>query len=305
MEEKKNKMKTYQLVLPFFIVIVIIFALIYAFNKQNNIFKDLLAKKNAEMQEKLEENKGKELDFNSDIVQTIFPLTGAFPGNDMRYIASIKNMNLQNITNDFILKLGWAKVTNEDLASSYQGEGLPSTIDAKILDNYIKDIFGDIAYVKDDFSNIDLRLEASDNSLYDITYNQEEDKYYINFIEDDKVEDSFILNIDPKVIQYDNKIEIIVHPIYIKNLGTIQKEDGSFELSCVAYQHYNFETKSFTGRLTDTITTNYRDNYSREKELKLNSAILAVKEDDLETYTFTYVLDKETSKYKFYSLSYN
>ena len=105
MEEKKNKMKTYQLVLSFFIVIVIIFALIYAFNKQNNIFKDLLAKKNAEMQEKLEENKGKELDFNSDIVQTIFPLTGAFPGNDMRYIASIKNMNLQNITNDFILKL--------------------------------------------------------------------------------------------------------------------------------------------------------------------------------------------------------
>ena len=30
-----------------------------------------------------------------------------------------------------------------------------------------------------------------------------------------------------------------------------------------------------------------------------------VKEDDLETYTFTYVLDKETSKYRFYSLSYN
>ena len=55
MEEKKNKMKTYQLVLSFFIVIVIIFALIYAFNKQNNIFKDLLAKKNAEMQEKDEE----------------------------------------------------------------------------------------------------------------------------------------------------------------------------------------------------------------------------------------------------------
>ena len=73
MEEKKNKMKTYQLVLSFFIVIVIIFALIYAFNKQNNIFKDSLAKKNAEMQEKLEENKGKEKDFNSDIVQTIFP----------------------------------------------------------------------------------------------------------------------------------------------------------------------------------------------------------------------------------------
>ena len=180
----------------------------------------MLAKKNAEMQEKLEENKGKELDFNSDIVQTIFPLTGAFPGNDMRYIASIKNMNLQNITNDFILKLGWAKVTNEDLASSYQGEGLPSTIDAKILDNYIKDIFGDIAYVKDDFSNIDLRLEASDNSLYDITYNQEEDKYYINFIEDDKVEDSFILNIDPKVIQYDNKIEIS---------SIIETSDGTYD----------------------------------------------------------------------------
>lgn len=305
MEEKKNKMKTYQLIISFLLVIIFIAIIIYAFYKQNDILNTIVEQNKTQTSQENEESTGTELDFNSELVQTIFPLTGAFPGNDMRYIANIKNMNLQNITNDFILKLGWAKVTNEDLASSYQGEGTTSIIDSKILDKYIKDIFGeDIKYTKSNFSNTNLRLENSSTSLYNITYNSEDDKYYIDFIEGDANQDSFILIMYPKAIQYEDEIEISIHPLYIKNLGVSQNTNGSYEFSYVAYQHYNFETRSFTGRLTDTMSTVYEENLEGDKEAKLNDTILGVKEKDLETYIFTYKLNKETNKYEFFSLSY-
>ncbi len=305
MEEKKNKMKTYQLIISFLLVIIFIAIIIYAFYKQNDILNTIVEQNKTQTSQENEESTGTELDFNSELVQTIFPLTGAFPGNDMRYIANIKNMNLQNITNDFILKLGWAKVTNEDLASSYQGEGTTSIIDSKILDKYIKDIFGeDIKYTKSNFSNTNLRLENSSTSLYNITYNSEDDKYYIDFIEEDANQDSFILMMYPKAIQYEDEIEISIHPLYIKNLGVSQNTNGSYEFSYVAYQHYNFETRSFTGRLTDTMSTVYEENLEGDKEAKLNDTILGVKEKDLETYIFTYKLNKETNKYEFFSLSY-
>lgn len=305
MEEKKNKMKTYQLIISFLLVIVFIAIIIYAFYKQNDILNTIVEQNKTQISQKNEESTGTELDFNSELVQTIFPLTGAFPGNDMRYIANIKNMNLQNITNDFILKLGWAKVTNEDLASSYQGEGTTSIIDSKILDKYIKDIFGeDIKYTKGNFSNTNLRLENSSTSLYNITYNIEDDKYYIDFIEGDANKDSFILMMYPKAIQYEDKLEISIHPLYIKNLGVSQNTNGLYEFSYVAYQHYNFETKSFIGRLTDTMSTVYEENLEGDKEAKLNDTILGVKEKALETYVFTYKLNRETNKYEFFSLSY-
>ena len=247
-------------------------------------------------------NKGIEIAFSDEIVQKIIPLTGAFPSNDFRYIANIKEISRKNITNDFILKLAWSKVKKEDWQNSYTGETSAVSIDASVLDKYIKDIFGNIEYKNANFSNKDLVMAGSDTSLYDIIYDKPSNKYYIQFEAGDGVQDSFIIdNLYSKAMKYNDRIEITLHPIYVKNCGEMLGKDGIYHFSYVAYQHYNFETKSFIGRLTDTLENIYEKNTEKPKYVQ---AILDIKVKDLETYKITYMLNKTTGNYEFYSLKY-
>ena len=305
-EEKKNKMSKWQFILALLIVIVLIFLVVYSYFKQNEIITNLRnqvmqqseANANAE-----KENQGTELDFNNQLVQDIFPFTGVFPQNDLRYIAKIKNMDLENITNDFVLKLAWSKVKKDDWAVSQKNNGTSFEINAQVLDNYVKSIFGNINYKKDNFNNTDLVMGNSDSYLYDIIYDSEDDKYYINFRENNTQNNSFIISLYPKAIKYEDRIEITIHPLYIKCFGENQEEGNAN--SYVAYQHYNFETKSFVGRLTDTMDNVFEKTENTDdlsSEPTLNDTISAIKEKELETYTFVYKLNQNTNNYEFYSL---
>ena len=158
-EEKKNKMNKWQFIVALLIVIILIFLVIYSYFKQNEIITNLRnqIRQQSETSTSTEkENQGTELDFNSQIVQNIYPFTGAFSQNDLRYIAKIKNMDLENITNDFVLKLAWSKVKKDDWAISQKNNGTSFEINAQVLDNYVKNIFGNISYKKDNFNNTDL-----------------------------------------------------------------------------------------------------------------------------------------------------
>ena len=55
-----------------------------------------------------------EMDFNSEIVNSLNPFTGAFPTESLAYITKLRNIDKQNINNDFILKYAFSKVTKED-----------------------------------------------------------------------------------------------------------------------------------------------------------------------------------------------
>jgi len=304
-EEKKNKMNKWQFIVALLIVIILIFLVIYSYFKQNEIITNLRnqIRQQSETSTSTEkENQGTELDFNSQLVQNIFPFTGAFPQNDLRYIAKIKNMDLENITNDFVLKLAWSKVKKDDWATSQKNNGTSFEINAQVLDNYVKNIFGNISYKKDNFNNTDLVMGNSDLYLYDIIYDSEDDKYYINFKEDNMQNNSFIINLYPKATKYEDRIEITIHPLYIKSFGENQEE--STANSYVAYQHYNFETKSFIGRLTDTMDNVFKEteNKNNLSEPILNDTISSIKEKELETYTFIYKLNQKTNNYEFYSL---
>ena len=240
-----------------------------------------------------------ELDFDSDIVQKLIPFTGAYPSNDLIYITKIRNMKKEDITNDFILKLAFSKVTKDDWSNSYVAEGEMLNIDASILDNYVKSIFGNIEYEKADFNNTDLVLENTVSSLYDIKYNKDEDKYYININAGDGVEDSFIEYLYPKAVKYDDRIEISIHPIYIKNYhdNSNSGEDGFYY---IAYKHYNYETNAFISRLTDNMNEVWQVNDDGKAEY--NKLIQNIQEKDLETYIFTYKLNEENNSYEFESL---
>jgi cbb3-type cytochrome oxidase subunit 3 len=324
MEEPDVSMKKYQIAAILAIFLILVGLVVYAYFEQEKISaknEAIISKDNVENSEEnldedseeendesqitLSTSKGEELNFNSEIVQSLFPLTGAFPGNDMRYFAKIKNADSSNMSNDFILKTAWAKVTKEDWADSYTAENEILSIDASILDNYVKEIFGNIEYQKTDFSNRDLTLENnSSTSLYNVTYNAEEDKFYIDFVGGDGVEDSYILPMYQTATKYSDRIEISVRALYIKNLGQSQNADGTYDFSYIAYQHYNFETKSFVGRLTDTLSDIYDGVDEITEEPILNKAIQAINIQSLENYTFVYKLNEETNTYEFSSLSY-
>lgn len=309
-EEKKYKMSKIQLFMSIIIFLILIAFVFFAFFKEKEEKDKLISNSQNSESEVIEEeatennnsNKGIEIAFSDEIVQKIIPLTGAFPSNDFRYIANIKEISRKNITNDFILKLAWSKVKKEDWQNSYTGETSAVSIDASVLDKYIKDIFGNIEYKNANFSNKDLVMASSDTSLYDIIYDKPSNKYYIQFEAGDGVQDSFIIdNLYSKAMKYNDRIEITLHPIYVKNCGEMLGKDGIYHFSYVAYQHYNFETKSFIGRLTDTLENIYEKNTEKPKYVQ---AILDIKVKDLETYKITYMLNKTTGNYEFYSLKY-
>ncbi len=312
-DDKKYKMSKFQLVISIIILLILISFLVFAFFKQKDEKNKILdnsqslsteSKENddTETNSEIKSEVGTEIKLSDEIVQKIIPLTGAFPSNDFRYIANIKQIDKKNLTNDFILKFAWSKVRKEDWQNSYTGETSAVSIDASVLDKYIKDIFGNIEYQNANFSNKDLVMAGSDTSLYDIIYDKPSDKYYIQFEAGDGVEDSFIIdNLYSKAMKYSDRIEITLHPIYVKNCGEMLGKDGIYHFSYVAYQHYNFETKSFVGRLTDTLENVYEEN---AEEPKYSQAILDIKEKDLEKYKITYMLNKTTGNYEFYSLKY-
>ena len=82
-EEKKNKMSKWQFILALLIVIILIFLVIYSYFKQNEIITNLRnqIRQQSETSTSTEkENQGTELDFNSQLVQSIFPVPSLSQG---------------------------------------------------------------------------------------------------------------------------------------------------------------------------------------------------------------------------------
>ena len=182
----------------------------------------------------------------SEKVQKFYPFTGAFPTNEFAYLVKLKNVDRENMTNEFILRTAFAKVTKEDWAESYKSEGKPVEIDAKVLEGYIEDIFGDIEYTHEDFSNFDLEVDGAVTSLYEAEYNAKTDTYKIQINEGDGVDDSYIDMHTIKVYQHGDKIKIVMNPIYLDNIGEKKNEDGEYSFHYKAYSSYDFKTEIFT-----------------------------------------------------------
>ena len=241
-----------------------------------------------------------ELDFNSEEVKRFNPFTGAFPTESLAYITKLRNIDKKDFDNDFILKYSFAKVTKEDWSESYLAEGKTLSISASVLDNYIAQLFGNIKYNKNNFNNNDVKYDNNISGMYNVEYNEEEDKYNIDINSGD-VDESVIEYLYQQAKKYSDRIEIIIHPIYIRNCGEVQDEDGNYTFSYIAYKHYNFETNAFISRLTDTMNNIWQED--EEGNIEYNKLIQGIQEKDLETFVLTYKLNKDTNDYEFYSLT--
>lgn len=287
-----------------FITVVIVFVIILAvllvggqINKLNNI-QDAYSSEKANNKISNEVN----LEMENEDVQTIYPFTGAFPIKELAYLTKMKNVDRDNMTNEFILRTAFAKVTKEDWADSYTTEGEPLEIDAKLLEKYIEDVFGDVKYIHENFDNKDLVIDGADTSLYENEYNKKDDTYTINILAGDGVGESYILEHTVTAKKYGDKIEIIVKPIYVDNLGERENEDGEYHFYYKCYASYDFKTKKFENALTGEIEDSlYDDNYNNPEFI---DEIKNIDQGDLETYILTYRLNGKTNHYEFESLKF-
>lgn len=286
-----------------FITVTIIFVILLAgilIGGQINRKVDVTNSYNSELIEE-KRKEGISLSISGEKFQKIYPFTGAFPTNEFAYLTKIKNVNRESMTNEFILRTAFAKVTKDDWTESYKSEGKPVEIDAKVLEGYIKDIFGNIEYKHADFSNFDLSVDGATTSLYKAKYDEKTKTYTINLNEGDGVEDSYIDVHTIKATQHGDKIKIIINPIYIDNIGEKKNEDGDYVFYYKVYSSYDFKTEKFENELTgelDKIYNAYTVNLEFVDEIK------NVNIEDLETYILTYRLNGKTNTFEFESLEY-
>ena len=285
-----------------FIVVTVIFVILLVgilvggeinrkIDVQNTYNADFIEEKRSE---------GVNLEIDSEKVQEIYPFTGAFPTNELLYLTKLKNVDRANMTNEFILRMGFAKVTKEDWQDSYTGEGEPLEIDAKVLENYIEDVFGNIEYTHSDFYNRDLTIDEATSCLYKNEYNEENDTYTIYLEAGDGVGESYVDTYNIKATQYGDKIEIVVNPIYIYNMGQKKNENGEYNFYYKCYSSYDLKNKKFEGELTEEIESGIYESYANEFVDELKNISL----DKLETYILTYKLNGKTNKFEFESLRY-
>jgi len=306
---EKQKINWINILLICLIILFIVVTTIYisnssidaSINTESNVYSYISSDSNIIDEGKNEHELAfEEVDFNSEEIKKLNPFTGAFPTESLAYITKLRSINKKDIDNSFILRYAFSKVTKEDWADSYLAEGETLSINASVLDNYILQLFGNVEYSKNDFNNKDVKYDNNISGMYNIDYNEEEDKYYIDINAGD-VDESVIEYLYPKAEKYSDRIEIIIHPIYIRNCGEVQDEDGNYTFSYIAYKHYNFETNAFISRLTDTMNSIWQED--EEGNIEYNRLIQGIQEKDLETYMITYKLNKDTNGYEFYSIT--
>lgn len=237
------------------ILIVIIFACAFYIFSQNrassSIFDDVetsVANVNTQSSNEIE-------DFTNKLVK-LYPFTGAFP--DVDVIPFIfESKPISNFSNEQILRLGFAKVTKDDWATTYISETEPVSIPASLLDKYIKDIFGEnIQYTKTNFSNSGYTIDkdyVSSTSSYSATYVAESDTYVIDHVEGDGVDENNVCLLKPSIAKIYGNVEIEVPYVFIEVADELLTreidgiEESTFEY--IIYTNCDYELKTFSGEL--------------------------------------------------------
>ena len=172
-----------------------------------------------------------ELNFYSKQVQKIYPFTGAFP--DARYLYYYDSLNTKNMSNDFILNMAFSKITKEDWAESYMGEGELLSIQTELFEKYVKDIFGDINYTKKEFNNKNLRIDQEDLEFTEADVKFYNDKTKIQLTSSD-VSIYHVDMAEKRAFKYDDRIEIVLKPVILKEEEAQTYYDFELRVRCNA-----------------------------------------------------------------------
>ena len=326
MEDEKYKMKFIGILFSILLVLALIAFLIFSYDRYINF--ELYSAMSEDNQEEFKEN----IDIASSQINLINPFSGDFSNSSLLYLTKIQQMKRSELTNEFVLKMAFAKLTNQDLgidlSQEYEDdEDIRFKVNASILEDAIGKIFGSLNYYKNDFNTLDLYLVNSDKTLsdsflYTIKYNKRKDEYSVLFnsinelikIENKELINSNVVPVYQEAIQYENRIELSIYPVFIKKQGNLSDEESAY----ICYKSFDFEERKFKWKLTDTIYVKNNDDLSLTEVInkhlnpddeqqenldkinilnnnpknELEKAIDKIEKSDLNNYKFIYMKDE-------------
>lgn len=244
------------------------------------------------------QEKGEELKISDRDVQKILEKFNFSESNIVSSIYRVGEFNKTDIPNSLILRLGWYKLDNKKFNHDY--ENLRESVDAKFLKDSIYNVFGkDIKYQDKTFKygNIDI---FTPYSTEDINYNGNNNKYESIIFQGGGGDIPSIHEEFLKAIKYDDEIKIYVKTAFINVPGLTDNNDFVYDI----YSNYNFRKEIFENKLYTTTSTDFHKNYSYTNKLteNVNTEISKII-DKLDTYVYTFTLDKDSGEYYFTAFS--
>ena len=322
MNDDKYKMNIFLILISILITIGIIGSIYFCYDRYINF--DEYYKEEAKEEQK------EKIDISDPQVAIINPFSGDFSNSSLLYLTKIKTMKRSELTNDFVLKMAFSKVTYQDLNinlnEQYNEESdFRFTLKADVLEQAIGSVFGSLNYYKSDFNTLDLNLmnsdkTVSDSFLYTIKYNKRKDEYSVSFndieelvkIENKELIDSNVIPLYQEAIKYEDRIELDIYPIFIKKQGNLSDEDSAY----ICYKSFDYEEKKFKGKISDTIYVKNKQDLSltdlinsrlngenedqnddndllnKNSKNELDKAIEKIDKTELIKYRFTYIKDE-------------
>ena len=187
---------------------------------------------------------GKEISFDDKLTKKVLKLI-EFPTSAIASIYDEGKFNLDTISNDLILRLGWAKLddnTKETIVDNERQE-LKQTAKKEILKNSIQNIFGSkIKYQDKSFDNIDVATFTGYNeNRGEIKYSS--NLYTAKYIEGGGGDVPFIYQELNKILKYENKIEVYVKTAFIDTIYIDGDDNSEAQFNYKIYK--NFKNNKF------------------------------------------------------------
>lgn len=300
MENKNGKLLIVFLIIT--IILIIVMGVIIYMQNMQKIEADLQITE-------LENNgttKATELDVNDNMVRKLIKKID-FPTYAVASIYNERRFDLNTISNDLILRLGWTNVEKQWVKNNIDNIGeYKQTAAEKNLEKSIINIFGNkVKFSHESFTNTDVEIfYGYEENQGEINYSN--NLYTANYIEGGGGDMPFIHQEIKEVLKYDNRIMIYVNTAFIDTKYIDNDKGGYFEY--IIYKDYingMFEEKICTTTSEEFIKYYLDDESNGEISLKFNAQIAGLS-NKLNTYVYEFELDNATGEYylsKFYARS--
>lgn len=240
-----------------------------------------------------------ELNLNDSIVQDIINKFD-FETNVQASIYKVGSFNLDTIPNDLILRMGWG-ITNKDEEKTLnysdelrEMEKCTQTMTKEVMEKRIKSLFGtNVKYTDASFVNIETETFENYNlNKGKIVYSN--NLYTASYTEGGGGILPFIHESVQKVLKYQNKVEIYVKTAFVDT----DYQSDSQRYMFIVYSDFDFDNNKFQNEIIKQSEEEFYENYKSTTSLDTSnhSTINSIK-NKLNTYVYTFKIDKETGEY--------
>ena len=235
---------------------------------------------------------GYELEKDNELVQSIIEKI-TFAPSVTASIYDIGKFEEDNIPNTLKLRIGWNLVKGESkLQSVNENNEIVESIEQKVMEQSIKNIFGSKSEYKDEqFYNTNVSLFSTYAPNKGMIYY--ENGFYTNsYTKEDEIKIApFIYQELQKVVKYSTEITVYVKAGYIDTLGDVCMIYKDLENGKLSRRILQVDVKELLGETSVNYSTG-----EGTISINENSALDAIRKK-LNTYKYTLRLDETTGEY--------